>query len=49
MYIFIGISFITNFIGFVVTLTDKIHKVEHAHLKGVMFSAIGIGNGVSMI
>lgn len=44
----ITIAFVTNFSGFLITMMPSIHKVQYAWLKGVVFSIIGVFNGLSI-
>lgn len=47
--ILISLCFITCFVAFVVTLFDFIHTPEYNMIKGCMFGAVGLTNGLSIL
>ena len=42
-------AFVTNFAGFVAMLFDTLHTIKWVWLKGVIFAAIGLINGLSIL
>lgn len=48
-YIWTTIALITNLLGFISTMSSTLHKLKYAWIKGVIFSIIGILNGMSLI
>ena len=47
--LYITISFVTNMMGFIATMSPILHIEKYAWMKGVIFAGIGIFNGLSMV